>query len=618
MSPESEFSSKPQSLFSSDGFTRRDVFALAGVAALFAVMLVQSWHRWLHPIIDHGREINLPARILAGETLYRDAQFLYGPFAPYFNAFLYRIFGVHLSVAHASGAVCAALITLMIYWLSRRMMGAWESAVTTGLMIVVCAFQPRGNYVQPYTYAALYGLVFALASLVCTARYLQAGRVRSLVWAGVWTGLAMISKLELSLAALASAFAAIAIESYSARKLLWREAASFAAPVIAIAAGALALVLWRVEWRALVDDNYVFMFNTPPQLVYFNKLLSGLVAPRYSLYFSASGLGVAAWWAGGSALVAALVAWRMRLEWRETLKRAVIALALGLAFWAKLQMKWKFPIRATPFSAVAILAPLVALFIGWRVWRARLDKTRVEFDQRLLLVVAVFGFVSTLRVILNVTINGPYTPFFLPVVIVLYLALLFRYAPEFFARQKSIQTGVRLVAMAMVTVVLLQTAQDSIKVFRENYTFPIHTTRGSFITEPHLGRPFLDALRFVEERTAPGDYVVCVPQLTAINFFADRGYPLREEIINPGLLNNDRDSIERIRFRRVPLLLIVSLDTPDFRDRFFGGDYNRELMDWIRQNYHPVAGFNAGRTVKAESGKENKIMGFITAYERNP
>lgn len=207
--------------------------------------------------------------------------------------------------------------------------------------------------------------------------------------------------------------------------------------MIAIAAGALALVLWRVEWRALVDDNYVFMFNTPPQLVYFNKLLSGLVAPRYSLYFSASGLGVAAWWAGGSALVAALVAWRMRLEWRETLKRAVIALALGLAFWAKLQMKWKFPIRATPFSAVAILAPLVALFIGWRVWRARLDKTRVEFDQRLLLVVAVFGFVSTLRVILNVTINGPYTPFFLPVVIVLYLALLFRYAPEFFARQKA-------------------------------------------------------------------------------------------------------------------------------------------------------------------------------------
>src|SRR5215510_14262330 len=94
----------------------------SAIIVLLIVMVAATWQRWTQPLIDHGREMNLPARILAGERLYSDIQFLYGPFAPHFNALLYRVFGIHLSVLKAAGAVCAILILLVIYRTARALM----------------------------------------------------------------------------------------------------------------------------------------------------------------------------------------------------------------------------------------------------------------------------------------------------------------------------------------------------------------------------------------------------------------------------------------------------------------------------------------------------------------
>src|SRR5215470_19703671 len=145
----------------------------SAIIFLFIAMIAASWQRWTQPLIDHGREMNLPARILAGERLYGDVQFLYGPFAPHFNALLYRIFGIHLSVLKVAGAVCAILILLMIYRLARALMSEWESFLVAGLTLILCALKSTANYIQPYAYAALYGLVFSLGSLLCALEYLR-------------------------------------------------------------------------------------------------------------------------------------------------------------------------------------------------------------------------------------------------------------------------------------------------------------------------------------------------------------------------------------------------------------------------------------------------------------
>ncbi len=630
-----------QTEFPACKITRRDAPGLFALALLFAALLVASWQRWTQPLLDHGREMNLPARILAGEQLYTDAQFLYGPFAPHFNALLYGIFGIHLSVLKTSGAVCAILILLMIYWLARQLMSAWESALTAGLVLVICALKSTANYIQPYAYAALYGLVFALGSLVATvscikrrSEYrLQAERPASgplppegdtpnVVFAGLLAGLSLISKPEVALAALAAAATALIIASLSSRKLLWRDAAWFALPVIVISIAAYGFILSRVPLRVLLEDNHVLFTKMPPQLVYFNRHVSGLAQWPNSLWFSLAGIGVFALWAGLCGVIGSLVSARKQAEWRDVFKAGLILAIIGAAGREAAIKLFNVPSDVTPFASAAFVLPLT---IGWLVRRRKKSageqeaQTSFSFSSHhhILLAIAVFSFVLILRAILNVTTTGPYTPFFIPALIIVYLYLLFRAAPALLSEPVSIRLNIRRTAMLLVALLIIGMAINSAKRFRRLNTFTVSSPRGSFIAIPEIGEPLAAAIRYVEQRTKPDDYVLALPVATTINFLAARRYPLREEIVHPGFLAGEKesDAIERIKSHRVPLILIANLDTSEFRDRTFGVDYNQRLMRWINENYRVAARFDSAGSRDARWGGQEF---FILAYERNP
>ncbi len=338
--------------------SKADLPALAALGLLFALMLLASWQGWTQPLLDHGREMHLPARLLTGEQLYTDVQFLYGPFAPYFNALLYRLFGVHLAVLHVSGVFCAALILALIYWLSRQVLAVWPAAATAGLVLVVCALKSTANYVQPYAYAALYGLVFALLSLLWAVRFVQTRRVHQLGWAGLFAGLALLCKPELALPALAAAGAAWLLECLWQGRVAWRASVVLALAVLALPVAVYSALLARVPWRVLLRDNHVLFTNMPPQLVYFNRHISGLAQWPDSLWFSLAGLGVLAVWIGGSGLLAALLSGRLS-GWQALAQRCGLLLAAGMLWRALALRVFGVPSDVTPFAAAVFVLPLL-------------------------------------------------------------------------------------------------------------------------------------------------------------------------------------------------------------------------------------------------------------------
>ena len=256
----------------------------------YVILLIGSWGRWTQPIVDHGREMNVPARIAAGEVLYQDVQYLYGPLAPQLNALLFSVFGVRLGVLHVAGVICAALILFLIFHIARQVMDPLESLVTTSLVLVLCAVKSTANYISPYSYGALYGVALALISLWFALRYWREGGGRAPFWAGIFAGIALITKWEIALAAVAAGLVALLLSSLSSRRLLWSEWLRFLLPVLVFPSAVFLILVMHVSLKTLIEDNHIFFSNMPPQLIYFNLHVSGIAEFTASLWFTLSGL----------------------------------------------------------------------------------------------------------------------------------------------------------------------------------------------------------------------------------------------------------------------------------------------------------------------------------------
>ncbi|MCI0336507.1 MAG: glycosyltransferase family 39 protein [Acidobacteria bacterium] len=596
--------------------THQDKLAWFALAALFVVMLIATWQRWTHPIIDHGREMNLPTRILAGERLYVDILYYYGPFAPYFNALLYRVFGIHLTTLHVSGGVCAVLILAMIYWLARRLMSVWQAALATALVMLICALNVYlGNYIQPYSYAVLYGLVFALASLVCAIRYLQSQSRFWLCLAGISAGLVAICKPELMASAIAPSGVALVLVCFAERRWPWREAMIFTLPVLVICAVTYGPILLRVPWQTLITDTYE-IFKSPP-VAHFSRHLNGLQDWPATGYASLAAVGIILCFCGFSALLAILVSGQRGQLSQGEAQPAWGAIVFGLPLWIYVFKFHGTVVDPNPLKASPLVLLMIITVIGWRWWKERAKGSRLEERDEILLIIALFGLISLMRVFLNVSLKNSYTPFTVPTVIIVYLYLFFHISPALLLPAGRLRENAKLSAMAIVAVSVIALVVTYTTLSRERRTYEISTSRGRFLTVPSLGHPLAEAIRYAEQHTSPGDYLLSFPQGTSINFLINRPYPLREESIVPGFLTGAReaDAIRRISDRRVPLILIGNLLTPEYRDRTFGVDYNQDLMNWILEHYHLVATFSNSNDREHRLGE---VEFFILAYERNP
>ena len=584
------------------------------VTALFVFMLLVTWQRWTHPIVDHGREMNVPARILSGERLYIDILYYYGPFAPYFNALLYWLFGTHLKTLHASGIVCAALVLMMIHWIGRRLLSPWAAALSTSLVLVTCGIEVNfGNYVQPYSYAALYGWTFAVGALVCALQYLRTNADIALLMGGLLAAGAIVSKPELAPLGLGPAGVAWAIRSFGARRWRVRPLLLLIVPALAIAGCVYGAVLYFVPWK-LVTDTYLAVRQ--PQIIYFTHFLDGTLEWPGTGWALLAGTGVLACIAGASALFglgsdpasSMFSGPRARAVWLVTLVGAA-ASWYGASSTPPL-------IDITPLKSAPFILPAIVAAIAWHAYREQWRGAALSIQQESLLVIAVFSGLAIVRVILKVPFLGAYAPFTIPTLLIIYVWLLVDHLPLLLLATDMSRKGARQSAMVVGFFVLVVLTYVQFWAARKQKVFEISSPRGTLWTAPSLGRPIADAIRFVDAHTAPGEYVGSLPQGSIVNFLAERANPLREEIINPGLLTPEReaDAIQRMSALRVRMILVGNILSPEYGASAFGVDYNRRFMQWVETNYHPIATFSN------EGGPELRFGApafFIRAYERN-
>src|SRR5215475_15825167 len=296
---------QPQSAIRYSALRLSAIWPQSALVLVFAAMMAASWRRWISPVTDSGREMDLPLRLMNGELLYRDVYYLYPPFSPYFHSVLYRIFGAHLDVLQTVGAVCAVLVVWLCYRIARRLMTPSESAIAVIAVILVCVFKPAGNLIWPYSFAALHGMVFALGALLLALRYAENGKRRELIVAGVLIGLAAITKQEFALAGAGAVAAAVAWTRRNKLRGLAADLALAAAPALLIAAPVYAALLAFIGWKIIVEDCHLFYTHLPASLVFYNSQRTGLDRPLFSFAQMIGAGAVGAALLGAIALISA-------------------------------------------------------------------------------------------------------------------------------------------------------------------------------------------------------------------------------------------------------------------------------------------------------------------------
>jgi hypothetical protein len=636
---------------------KRDLPWVAFIAVSFVFGLAVSWDRWGNPLVDCGREMNQPLRLVRGEMLYSEVRHIYGPLSPYINAALYRVFGPSLGVLYADGILTAIVILSLVYWLSRRLMGPAASTAATLSVMWLCAFKQAGNYVLPYSYSALHGCALGLVTLALLIRFVELrgqeqdvaapespespenmnGRVSgsltgrasaSLILAGVAAGLAMLAKTEMGLAAVCAGVIAAVLSGYPSSRRASISGVMFIAPAALLVLGVYGYIGSLVGWRTLAEDSLLFLRHLPPDLVYFNKRVSGFDQPVQSLIQM---FGAAARLASLAVTIAAISMLLTRR--RKTPAPARVAIGdlsvsdAGRASYGQIWLLLAASILVfvlIPFtSSLAwetgpyLAMPLLLLgLLGLELARHRKQISNGVFTPRtiVLLIVMVYALASLARVILRVRSGGAYSSYLLPASVIIFTYAWAHTFADLF-REGSTRSLARNIAIGLILADALLTAALLSYRFLDKNRFVLATDRGMMLTIPDVGEAMKEAIILIKRETVEGEPVAVMPEGTSLNFFTNRPNPLREEITTPGYLDleSEERAINQLKQSNTRFVLVTNRPTSEFGPKVFGRDYCQVLMHWIEQNFEECAILGPDHDPNLQIGDKTF---FIRAYRK--
>jgi len=627
--------------------------ALAKVALVTAAALASlgaNWLRWINPFVDSGREMNVPARLAAGERLYRDIVFYYGPAGPWLQALVLRASGGAARLAGrprslpdvtapaASPAAgpswlpleiaclaLAAAILVLLYRLAAAAGGPRSALAATALAAAFCLGAPHGGaFIFPYSASSLYALAGALLALAASLG--QPGwRRRVLVAAGL--ALALTARAEIGAAtALILLLAAVrfrsdrspgpvpgAAQAPGPAPLLTAEVLASLADLSLAVAAALAVYVAAfagVSWHVLLGQGpLTHALAMPPEWKALYGTVSGLARLDRSLPRLAWGLAL-------DALVLLVCAWpaaRPRLLPRLVFGAAAVAGVAAYAWWGG-PLRWPWGRIADDLPPVLFPLPLVA---GAAALAALLRPPADGGDGRARARFMLFALAAALgsRVVLGCRI-GPEMTAYSALPLPPLLAMAGVLAADLLAPHLHDPGGFRF------RLAVLAAAFAGLFLFRVGalawgpHVERLDTPAGSVRLPWKEANAIAGTLDYLAARARPGDRLASFPEAGFFNFVTGLPNPMREEEIFPGVLGGGREAeaTARLLASRPRFVLLANRPTPEFGPRAFGDDYAAGLWSAVESHYSLAATFGNA----AEGARIGARRFFIRIYEPGP
>jgi Dolichyl-phosphate-mannose-protein mannosyltransferase len=559
------------------------------LTGVWAAQLYATWGAWGSLAIDSGHEMYIPTLLAEGKVLYRDVWFPYGPAAPYFNSYLFRLFGTNLNVLYWAGSLSALLSAVFIYLVGRRL-SSWHVGLTAGVALLLQAFQPSiFSFPLPYAFATVYGCVVGCFFLWICITALDKISSWWILGAGSVAAAALLFKPEYGTACYATLVPLVAVRAYWQRSpaRLVKDALSVL-PGIALCG---LVFLWMVSLEGFDFIAHENLVGWPSS--YFMKTYG-------KMWLEANGFTVSAAAFEGALfrmvpLVAVLLVfyclrWK-RSDLRAYLFKTMVVLAAILYFVKEnyfiLSARWNIQglLTAIFFPRDMVLYVSAAAVIAWVYFWARRSHNTIRNAGFALLF--IYSGLAAFRILMNMRTNN-YPIFYNGPVFLSFLMLACWAIRPAGRTRRFVLAGELVICFLCLAAVALPTLTAEAEA--GNFV-PLTTERGTIRVTKHMADNYEAAIAFMREKNAAGESVLSVPEDTSLYFLSETHCPTRVFSFTPGIIapgTMTDKTIREIERKPVRYLLWSNRTFREFGTPVFGRDFNREIGDYLKANFHPV------------------------------
>jgi hypothetical protein len=569
-------------------WTPSTVIGVALLVALWAVKLYTTWGAWGNLTIDSGHELYIPAMLAKGKELYRDIWFPFGPGAPYFTSYLFRIFGERLSVLYWAGSLSALGSAIFLFLTGKRMaysLAGWAA----GAVVLLEAFQPSlFSFPLPYSSGAAYGCFTACVFLWLIVNACYSGERIWMFYAATVAAVALLLKPEYGLAAYSCVSLLIAFRALTQKswKTLGRDLL-MALPGIA----AVSLVIgWMISIAGATFITQENIQSWPTS--YFLKTYGKTWLETTG--FTVTGAAFAGAFHRAIPVAALVVALFFLFRWKGTDKKSLLGKA-GIIFALLFYFNSANYFALSLKQSVMLLTSLIffprdmVLYVIAGAVAAWCFFTLQSFSDRNIAVPIVLTFSGLLafRVLMKTNTLG-YPIYYNGPVVLSYLLILCKLIPRTVRSRRFVILGEAALCLACLAPVFVHTSANEASA---RDFVPLTTDRGTIRVSRHMADGYQTAIEFMKAKADLGKTVLSVPEDTSLYFLSGTECPTRVFLFIPGAITPGKmtaETIQQIERKPVDYLLWSNRTFAEYGATEFGKDFDPELGEYLKSHYRPI------------------------------
>jgi len=591
-------------------WSRTTIVALLVLVALWAFKVCTTWAAWGNLTIDSGHEMYIPSVLAQGKQLYRDVWFMYGPASPYANAFLFRVFGIHLNVLYWAGSMSALGVAILLYVIGMRL-SSWLVGWTTGAVLLLEAFQPSHFcFPLPYTFAAVYGCLIGCLFLLTAMKACRSGSHIWILCAGLLAAVALLLKPEFGTACYGTLVALIALQSIERRS--WKNIPRDLAMILPGIAVCGLVIWWMISIKGVEFITQENVLSWPSS--FFMKTYGQMWLKTHGFSLTLSAFREAMWRTLPLACIAVslyCLLWWRRTDTRSILLRVMVFLGVILYFRKSAMFVSPLPIpfeeylQPIFFPLDMVLYVVVATILAWGYFLFRRGKG-LSLDVLLLF---TFSSLLAFRILMATTVGG-YSIYYNGPIVLSFLMLVRLIIPVSNRWSRYTVLGNALLCLGCLTVVALV---DGKLEKRAKDFVALKTERGTIRVSKNVADSYEAGIRLMKDKASLGQSVLSLPEDTSLYFLSNTDSPTRVFSFTPGSLAPGKmidETIEEIERKNVEYLLWSNRTFPDFGTPVFGEDFDKPLGDYLKAHYRPV-----GPLI---SGEKSRRQWSAVIWERVP